>query len=467
MVGRAEALPMIRFQVTGLLTRLAPAELVVLPQTATRPKRALAGLLVLVLLLGGLATAALLTRLAGTGPSDDSALAHWRQAQAALAGRDWARARNHLSQCVAVSPLHAEAHFLLARTARRSGDLASWQLHLKHAEVLQWPQKELALEVVLGQAQSGDVRGAGPRLLPLLQSLHPERPLILEALVQGCLETNRHQEALHWANVWTVQFPDDWQPLLYRGHAFYLSRALGQAMADYRRVLELKPDQAEARLRLADAHLLEAQFEPALVQYQAYLQKHPEDPAALVSVANCQFSLGRLEASRATLKDLFARYQDQPRAPERHLAAGYFLQAKLALAEGSAPEALTWLRRAEALIPEERDIVYNLAVVLRQLGQPDEAGKYEAKLEEVRAQIQRLEELRKLLKHDPDNAALCHEAGMLSWRFGRHEEAGQWFKSALQLDPNHRPTHQALADFFEKSGDGPRAARHRERAQSR
>ncbi len=470
---------MSRDPVTALFSRFATAVGPVEPRAtalakdpARRPtlrwkKYAWAGGLVLLLILGGMAASAFVPWSGPVRSPEDSAASYWRQAQAALADGDFDRARKHLEHCLEVSPLHAETHFLLARTARRSGDLAGWQRHLKNAEILQWPEKEIALEVVLGRAQAGDVRGAGQRLLPLLDSRHPEKALILEALVKGCLETNRWQEALHWTQVWIEHSPDDWQPFLYRGHACYLSRALKQAIADYHRVLECQEDHAEARLRLADAYLIEGQFELALVQYQAYIQKHPDHPAALVGAANCQFSLGRLEASRATLEQLFAKYQDPSTAPERTLAAGFFLRAKTAVAESDPAEGLTWLRRAEALVPDDRDIVYHLARVLRHLGQADEAAKYEHKLEDLRTQIRRLEDLRKLIKQDPDNVSLCHEAGMLCLRFGRADEAGQWFKSALQLDPNHGPTHQALADFFEKSGDTQRAARHRERAPGR
>ena len=49
-------------------------------------------------------------------------------------------------------------------------------------------------------------------------------------------------------------------------------------------------------------------------------------------------------------------------------------------------------------------------------------------------------------------------------RDGRTQSALQWFDSALSLDPNHRPTHAALADYYEKNGDKLKAEEHRKKA---
>jgi len=42
--------------------------------------------------------------------------------------------------------------------------------------------------------------------------------------------------------------------------------------------------------------------------------------------------------------------------------------------------------------------------------------------------------------------------------------AAQWLAGAVQLDPDHRPAQAALADYYARKGDAPRAAEHRRRA---
>jgi tetratricopeptide (TPR) repeat protein len=142
-------------------------------------------------------------------------------------------------------------------------------------------------------------------------------------------------------------------------------------------------------------------------------------------------------------------------------AAGLLLRAKVEIVTGSPAEALKWLQRAETLAPAETDIVHTLALVARQLGQPEAAQKYEARLHELRQQIDRLETLRKQIQDEPENLTPRYEAGVASLRLRREEEAAEWFQSVLRLDPKHVPTHQALAEHFEAVGDRKRAAYHR------
>jgi Tfp pilus assembly protein PilF len=44
---------------------------------------------------------------------------------------------------------------------------------------------------------------------------------------------------------------------------------------------------------------------------------------------------------------------------------------------------------------------------------------------------------------------------------GQREPGERWLHSALQLDPNLRSAHAALAALYETSGDTARAAPHR------
>ena len=61
-------------------------------------------------------------------------------------------------------------------------------------------------------------------------------------------------------------------------------------------------------------------------------------------------------------------------------------------------------------------------------------------------------------RHDP---APRLEAGRILLRLGKAPEGLRLLRTALLEDPRHRPTHQALADYYERAGNRERAARHR------
>jgi Tfp pilus assembly protein PilF len=71
------------------------------------------------------------------------------------------------------------------------------------------------------------------------------------------------------------------------------------------------------------------------------------------------------------------------------------------------------------------------------------------------------------LAERPLDPALHAEMGLLEIRAGHPEEGEWWLKSALAVDPDYAPAHQALADLYEKRGDSAKAAEHRSKVGSR
>jgi tetratricopeptide (TPR) repeat protein len=123
------------------------------------------------------------------------------------------------------------------------------------------------------------------------------------------------------------------------------------------------------------------------------------------------------------------------------------------------------LKRAEALAPHKTDITYELVGVYERLDKPEEAKRYERQLQELRGQTMQLDALLKQIGREPDNVSPRYEAGVLCLRLGREKEAGRLFVSALQLDPDHAPTHEALAEYYQNRGEVQRAEYHRRKAE--
>src|SRR5262249_1463637 len=61
--------------------------------------------------------------------------------------------------------------------------------------------------------------------------------------------------------------------------------------------------------------------------------------------------------------------------------------------------------------------------------------------------------------------AVYHEVAMIALRAGLAKEGLRWLQSALQVDPNHIPTHRALVIFYQETGSPILAAHHRAVAQ--
>lgn len=391
-------------------------------------------------------------------PAEGSAAAHWQIAQAALADGDLDRSQEHLSRCLEFWPLHAETHFLLARNYRRLDDAHGWQAHLKYAEQLRWPAADIIFENQLMTAQAGDVSGADRVVIDQIESRPGDEPLILEAILKGYLETHQWRELFSWADHWMHRRPLDWQPYFFRGRAYQLLWVLDRAIADHRKVLELRPEHRQSHFHLGESLMIDGQYPEAIPEFEKYLETHPDHAGALVGLANCQLSLSVADLERAakTLERLVARHPKN--------AGGLFLRAKLALNRGQAQEALDWLKQAEAVSPGELDLTNLIAAALRQLGRGQEAEKYERQLAQLQQWVNEFEDVRRDVRKRPDDPELRHRAGVLSLNLAREEDAARWFKSALRIDPHHRPTHLTLADHYDKTGNVQRAEYHRKMA---
>ena len=91
---------------------------------------------------------------------------------------------------------------------------------------------------------------------------------------------------------------------------------------------------------------------------------------------------------------------------------------------------------------------------------------YWTRLEQIDADLKRLEALNRAVGQAPENADLRHEAATICLRNGQEQEALRWLSGALQVSPQYRPAHQALAEYYERHSKPERAAYHRRLASS-
>jgi tetratricopeptide (TPR) repeat protein len=408
------------------------------------PGRALAVVLLLALIASGFA-------LAGT---QFWAAYHLRAARVALARYHTAEAGDHLGACLQVWPNDPDVLFLAARAARRTGLFDDADGFLARCQEVRGRDDELVLERALLTADRGDVDDVLKFCRAKVQANDPASPLILEALARGCLRSYRLGDAEWAVETWLERDADDPMAHLLRGRIARERLAQADAVGAFRRALEIDAELDDARDQLAVV-LLETHQAPEALGHLEYLrQRRPGDPGLAVRLAQCCDLLGRQDEAVRLLDEVLARHPDfLPALEER---------GKLALNAGQRDQAEAWLRRALALAPGDATVLPQLQQCLVQMGKAEEARALEPRLKQAKEDLERIHQLVEHdIQADPGNAELSYEAGMIFLRAGAPADGLRWLQNAVRLNPRHAKAHEALADFYERTGDGARAARHR------
>lgn len=379
-------------------------------------------------------------------------------AELALTQGEFGRARRDLEKCLLVWPDDARVHFLLARTARRARDLDLAESHLLECERLQGDRTDprlgdTKLERVLILAQRGQLAEAEPFLRRRIQEGHPDHLLIFETLSWEYMGRNRLSDALSLLTLWLDEQPDEYEALVRRGWVEEHMFAMEKAADDYRQALSLRPDRDNVRLRLAEVLLRRSRTADALAEAEELLRRQPDNPDVNYCYARCLQLLGRGREAEQALDRLLA---GQP----RHAKAAA-MRAQLALDAGRDREASELLARAIEIDPSNYSLKYSLFLCLNRLGKTQEAKIVEAKMGQSAAEVRRMDQLVRAVNEKPNDPALRYEAGMIFLRNGFTQDGLHWLSTALDVDPEHRPTHQALADYYERSGEQALAGQHR------
>jgi tetratricopeptide (TPR) repeat protein len=303
-------------------------------------------------------------------------------------------------------------------------------------------------------AQRGKLTETEHFLRRRIQQEHPDRLLILETLSWEFMGRNRLSEALALLNLWLEEQPDDYEALVRRGWVEEHMFDMDKAAEDYRKALALRPARDTVRQRLTEVLLLRNRSTDALAEAEELVRRQPDNPDANYCYARCLRLLGRTQEAEQCLDRLLA---GQP----RH-AKALGMRAQLAVEAGRDQDASELLARAIELDPSEQSHKYTLMLCLNRLGKTKEAKIVEAKMAESAAEVRRMDKLVREVNQKPNDPALRYEAGMIFLRNGFTQDGLHWLSTALDVDPNHRPTHQALADYYERTGDQERAGYHRQ-----
>jgi tetratricopeptide (TPR) repeat protein len=376
----------------------------------------------------------------------------WQRAEAALARYDVESAARHLERYCTERPHDARAWFLAARTARRAERFADAERYLERCQELGGVTEATRLEWDLLRAQQGEIGGM-VRLRASITPEHPDALLVLEALARGYMRAERLADASQACGLWLARQPDHPWPWLWRGTIYERLNHLDKARADYQRAVDNAPDDRGARLALGALLLRQRQPSAAAEQFETVLDRAPDDIEAQVGLAAARIGQGRSAEAVGLLGP--ALEQSPP------VAQALFLRGKIALEHEQPAQAERWLREAIRLAPTDPEALHQLVQALRPLGKDEEANRLTQRVERLRKDYLRLDELTRMIARQPDAPQPRHEAGVIALRLGRTEEGLRWLHSLLRLKGDHRATHAVLADHYRQNGDRKRAEHHR------
>ena len=378
------------------------------------------------------------------------------QAREALEARDAESALKWLQANERLVPDHAETHFWLARTYRRLGRFEEVRNHIERAWKLGYSMEMLKREQWLALAQSGQLQQAERHLGELLKDPRNDGREICEAFVAGYLLNYRFQPAFRILEAWQKDYPQDPYPYMIRGKIWEARDAPKKAIENYRKVLKLDSTQRKARLRLANLLVQMHRHEKAAEHYQRCLKEDPQNPDVLVGWSNCLRSMGRNKEARAALGDAL---KSEPNHLQARIAMG-----RLELASGHPKQALRWLEPVVKDVPLDSTVRYALAQALQRAGRTEAAKKHFQFASEAARANARIQILVEQLQREPNNTELRYKIGIARLQF-QPTTALIWLRSVVEINPDHRRAHEALAAYYAQRDQAKLAEYHRKRAE--
>lgn len=234
-----------------------------------------------------------------------------------------------------------------------------------------------------------------------------------------------------------------------------------QAVEEYRQILQHHPDHFESRLSIARIRLAHLnQVDEAQHDFEACLALRPDDVNANLGLAECERRLANSPVAEARLRSLLSRNVTPDQKAGIQVQLGQILFERQDL-EG-AIQLLTEVITAEPLNGAAH---YTLGLAHAAHGDREEAERLFARSKVLEEQFNRLTDITTVLATQPARIDLRYEAGQILMNQGMHAEGAAWMSTVLMIDPDHQPTHAALADYYETVRHDPKlAALHRAKA---
>jgi len=337
---------------------------------------------------------------------------------------------SHLDRVLSENPVHLEA---FARRTRLIETFGSQNFALSIDEIQRLRTegerakalvrlRELATEEVLSVALKA-VKIAGELLVlneiddaeRIYQSVLQREPGYLWAVTGMALvyrRRGRRDQAAALLLGLLEQYPNQPHVRLQTAEELHALGRLDEALSQVDAILSVQPDHLQARLRRASLLLEQGDQATALALYDSVLEEHPDHAAAHFQSAVALDALGRFEDAIVHLDRVLAL---QP----EHMGAR---SLKASIAERTGNQRLALSQWSEAIVnfPASPEYRMKLAQLRQRLGREERAYN----------------ELVDLTERFPEYAEAKVLAGHTARGLGYRREALDWFRAAMQIQPN-------------------------------
>jgi putative PEP-CTERM system TPR-repeat lipoprotein len=355
-----------------------------------------------------------------------------------LAMRDNARARASFEKALSLNPDFATAAFQLARldTLEKNYEGARGRYQSILAKDPRNGAALLALAELLAitKAPADDVRAAIERAV----AASPASAQPRLALIAFHVGRRDWAAAVLAGQSAEAAVPDNPSILEALGVAQFASGEPNQAIATLKRAVQLRPDNAQPMLVLAELQTRMKDWDGAIQSMRSAVDVQPTSPPVWLALAAVYDEAGRLPAGMDEARGLQKRNADR--------AAGFGLEGELYARQKKWPEAIAAYRTALARQPDA-------AVMLRLLGLLEAAGK----ADEVQSTAQRW------IRDHPRDVPVRAYLGEVAMRRGDYKGASQQLRNALEFDSENVVVANNLAWVLGEMGD-PRAIEYAEKA---
>jgi tetratricopeptide (TPR) repeat protein len=365
-----------------------------------------------------------------------------RSARAAIRARHYHLAREPLARWMRAQPRSAEAHALMAELALEDGDLGKVTDLLNTARALGYPRSGLERLHAVSLSRIGRYAEAEPILVRNFNSQTDPDPAVDEALARVYMMTHRLRPAQAVIEQWIKDAPDDGRPFLWLTEfdRRMESDNLGPLEKHYREALRRDPGLDKARLGLAETLRKAFRNAEAKREYDTYLARHPDDPAALAGAGRNALDSNDPETAIRLLDRALVIAPGEPNALKG--------RATIDFARGNQAQALARLDRALEADPFDTEALYTRGRVRSSLGDEEGAKKDHAAFNQFKSDQAELVKVFSLSLANPGNNDL--RAKIAAWMFahGRDQDGLGWAKAVLASDPGHVAANSLLADYY-------------------
>jgi tetratricopeptide (TPR) repeat protein len=200
------------------------------------------------------------------------------------------------------------------------------------------------------------------------------------------------------------------------------------AVAEFRDLIKLNPNSADAHYNLANALASKGDLDSAIASYRESLRLRPESVQAHNNLANALRSQRKFD-------EALSEYREAIRLspPQAYL---HFNLANALADAGKFKEAIEQYGFALKLDPDDPETHNNLAVAQAAAGNLDKAA----------------DEYRQALRLSPGFARAHYNLGLLLERQGNRSAAVSEFSEAIRAQPDYAAAHFSLGQALERTG---------------